>query len=150
MEWSRTETWSGIKACRRFSIRLSNSLKSLFSEEFAEPDGIKDALKKVGLALADKASHKGGRIEYAKKIIRLEQAEAEYSKLTAVKLVNGINGRIATMWKGLESLLFAMSQADKKYTMDDYWNMSVYQFMRYKQLLIDYRKKTAKAGADED
>ena len=96
------------------------------------------------MALADKASYTGGRIGLAKKVITLDKAEGELRELTAVKLVNGINGRIAQMWKSLEQLLFTMSQSDKKYTMDDYWQMNVYKFMRYKQLLIEYTKRTNK------
>jgi hypothetical protein len=74
----------------------------------------------------------------------LAKAENELRELTAVKLVNGVNGRIATMWKGAESLLFTMSQIDKKHTMTDYWKMNVYEFMRYKQLLVEYQKRTNK------
>jgi len=96
------------------------------------------------LALADKASFKGGRIELAKRTVKVEVAEKELKELTAAKLVNGVNGRIASMWKGMESLLFTMSQVDKKYSMDDYWKMNVYKFMRYKQLLIEYQKRTNK------
>lgn len=53
------------------------------------------------------------------------------------------------MWKGAESLLFTMSQVDKKNSMRDYWDMNVYEFMRHKQLLQDYIKKTNNVSNDE-
>jgi hypothetical protein len=66
------------------------------------------------LAIAEKASFTGTRPELARRTIKLAQAEKELKELTAVKLTNGVNGRIASMWKGIESLLFNMYQVDKK------------------------------------
>ena len=103
----------------------------------------------MGLALSEKASYSGNRVGLANKIILLRKAEKELKELTAIKVVNGINGRVASMWKGAESLLFTMSQVDKKNSMNDYWNMNVYEFMRYKQLLQDYIKRTNKVSNDD-
>jgi len=98
----------------------------------------------LGLATADTLDIKLNRLQRAKKIVRKEEAEEEFKKLSAPQLVSGKNGRIQNMWKSLEKLLHDMSKHDSKLSMGDFWKMNVYEFYRYKQLMLEDIKNKKK------
>ncbi len=97
----------------------------------------------MGLATADTLLVKD-RIKRAKKLIDLAHAKTGFIKISGVQLISGKNGRIQLMWKQMEELLFSMSKADGKLGMKDFWQMNVYEFFRYKELLVKHIKKQKK------
>lgn len=59
--------------------------------------------------------------------------------------VFGKTGKIVKMWMEFEESLFELSRIDGKLSMNDFWEMSVYDFMRYKALLKAHNKRKIKA-----
>ena len=56
----------------------------------------------------------------------------------------GKTGKIVRMWKETEESLFELSRVDGRMTMNDFWRMNVYDFMRYKEMLKKHLKRKAK------
>jgi len=96
-------------------------------------------MRQLGAVIADTLDPDIGRLERARRTKRKEEVENEYYKHTAPKLIHGMQGRIVEMWKSFERLLFNMSKADKgNHIMKDFWGMSIYELLTYKQLLTEH------------
>jgi len=107
-------------------------------------------MRQLGAAIADTLDENIGRLERARRIKRKEEVENEYQKHIAPKLIHGMQGRILQMWKSFERLLFNMSKADKNaHSMKDFWVMSIYDLLRYKELLVEHLD-SRNAVTDED
>ena len=79
------------------------------------------------------------RVEIARRTIEKENAEKKLIDFLSSRPIAGVNGKIIRMWHNFEELLFIMSKADKgTHTIKDFWNMNVYDFLRYKQLLTEH------------
>lgn len=99
-------------------------------------------VRKLGLAIADTLEEDISRLERARRIKFREQCEIEYSDFIEPKMIAGVNGEIIKMWNSFERLLFNISKADGKVTMQDLWSMSIYELLRYKQLLFEHLSKS--------
>ena len=101
-------------------------------------------MRNVGLASASLAEHTGGLKQRAELMIKYQKAAKELSEVIQITPVYGKTGKIVKLWQEAEEMIFAMSRADGRLTMQDFWKMNVYEFMRYKQLLTQEIKRKAR------
>jgi hypothetical protein len=92
-------------------------------------------LRDVGLASAEITLHTG-MLAKAKAIVKYNKLLKELNELAAADPIFGKDGKIFNMWQQAEETIYYMARADGKLSMNDFWKMNVYEFLRYKELLI--------------
>lgn len=100
-------------------------------------------MREVGLASLDILTYEG-RTDKAEKTVKYELALKKLASEARNEAIYGKNGKIVEMWKDAEESLFNLSRVDGKLTMDDFWKMNVYDFLRYKKMLIKHLKRNKK------
>lgn len=98
-------------------------------------------MRNVGLASASLAEHTGGLKQRAELMLTYQKALKELNEVVEISPVYGKNGKIVKLWQEAEEMIFALSRADGKLTMQDFWKMNVYEFMRYKEMLTREMKR---------
>lgn len=101
-------------------------------------------IRDVGLASASISSFNGNRVEKAKLIVKYEKAIKELNENIPFEPIYGKTGKIFKMWQNAEESIFSLSRLDGKLSMNEFWKMNVYEFMRYKQMLIKELKHAKK------
>ena len=102
-------------------------------------------MRDVGLASAELSIITDDRRKKAEAQIKYEKAIKELNDLLSPDPIYGKTGKIFKMWQQAEEMIFSISRADGKLSMNDLWRMNVYEFLRYKELLVkEIKLKTKK------